>query len=68
MKMSDLVPLDDVLERRTRQELWIETTAEAFELLTELWPQAKNGGGVYPTADQWARLRQVLLKVADLGD
>lgn len=70
MKMNDLVPLDDVLERHRaeRQELWIKTTAEALELATELWPQTKDGGAVYLTADQWKRLRQVLLTLPDLGD
>lgn len=57
--------MTDVL---TRDQLWIKTTAEALDLATEIWPQTRNGGGVYLTADQWKRLRQVLLSLPDLGD
>jgi hypothetical protein len=57
-----------VTDALTRQELWIKTTAEALELATELWPQTKAGGGVYLTAEQWVRLRQVFLALPDLGE
>ena len=68
--MSDMVPLEEVLARHQeeRRALWLKTTTEALELLTELWPSAKNGEAVYCTQEQWKRLRQVLLALPDLGD
>ena len=70
MKMSDMVPLDEVVQRhqQERNELWLKTTADALELATEIWPNTRNGQAVYLTQDQWQRLRQVLLTLPDLGD
>lgn len=62
--------MTDVLaaRREARQELWIKTTADALDLVTEFWPKPEHGGAVYLTADQWKRLRQVLISLPDLGD
>lgn len=70
MKMEDLVPLEEVLARHQeeRRALWLKTTTEALELATEIWPNSRNGEGVYLTLEQWKRLRQVLLTLPDLGD
>ena len=58
--------IQDLIDER--RALWLKTTTEALELLTELWPSAKNGEAVYCTQEQWKRLRQVLLALPDLGD
>jgi hypothetical protein len=69
MKIDGLVPLESLLKQHEQERaLRAKLIIDALDLLVELWPQPGTGEGVYLTADQWARLRQLLLSVPELGD